>query len=88
MQFWADNEQVDLNAFGAVMRKWLGTQGEAEAAINPVHALERGEIEVPHFECHWRRVCRAHGSRVSTRRTIAASFRGLLTRRRHERTGT
>ena len=52
MQFWADNEQVDLNAFGAVMRKWLGTQGEAEAAINPVHALERGEIEVPHFERH------------------------------------
>lgn len=52
MQLWANNEQVDLAAFGAVMRRWLGTEGAAEAAINPVHALERGEIEVPHFERH------------------------------------
>lgn len=52
MQVWADSEQVDLNAFGAVMRQWLGSEGEAEAAINPVHALERGEMEVPHFERH------------------------------------
>lgn len=52
MQVWADTEQVDLNAFGAVMRQWLGNEGATEAAINPVHALERGEIEVPHFERH------------------------------------
>lgn len=52
MQSWAANEQVDLNAFGAVMQQWLGSHGAAEAAFNPVHALERGEIEVPHFERH------------------------------------
>jgi len=33
-----------------VMREWLGTQQGELAADNPVAALERGEIEVPHFE--------------------------------------
>ena len=32
------------------MREWLGTQQGELAADNPVAALERGEIEVPHFE--------------------------------------
>ena len=32
------------------MREWLGTQQGELARDNPVAALERGEIEVPHFE--------------------------------------
>lgn len=50
MSAWADAEDVDLEQFGAVMRKWLGQEGEVESWVNPVHALERGEIEVPDFE--------------------------------------
>jgi len=50
MTAWADEEQVDLEQFAQVMRGWLGREGEIESFVNPVHALERGEIEVPHFE--------------------------------------
>lgn len=73
MQLWANNEQVDLDAFGRVMRQWLGPQGASEAAINPVHALERGEIEVPHFERHL-----AEGLTEQMGREFEAD--GLLTR--------
>lgn len=41
---------VDLDVFGAVLRDWLGPQAEREAHVNPLHALERGEIGIPHFE--------------------------------------
>jgi epoxide hydrolase-like predicted phosphatase len=41
---------VDLDAFGAVLRDWLGPEAEREAHANPLHALERGEIGIPHFE--------------------------------------
>lgn len=47
---WADRHSVDLSAYADVMRTWLGPEGELEAMLNPIHALERGEIEVPHFE--------------------------------------
>lgn len=50
MSAWADEEDVDLEQFGAVMREWLGQEGEIESWVNPVHALERGEMEVPDFE--------------------------------------
>lgn len=52
MSAWADEEDVDLEQFGAVMREWLGQEGEIESWVNPVHALERGEMEVPDFEAH------------------------------------
>lgn len=41
---------VDLDAFGAVLRDWLGPEAQREAHVNPLHALERGEIGIPHFE--------------------------------------
>ena len=47
---WADRHGVDLKAYGKVIGQWLGPDGELEAMVNPIHALERGEIEVPHFE--------------------------------------
>lgn len=47
---WADRYGVDLKAYGKVMGQWLGPDGELEAMVNPIHALERGEMEVPHFE--------------------------------------
>lgn len=47
---WADRHGIDLKAYGRVIGQWLGPDGELEAMVNPIHALERGEIEVPHFE--------------------------------------
>jgi epoxide hydrolase-like predicted phosphatase len=47
---WADRHAVDLGAYADIMRTWLGPEGQLEAMLNPIHALERGEIEVPHFE--------------------------------------
>ncbi len=47
---WADRHAVDLSAYAEIMRSWLGPEAELEAMVNPIHALERGEIEVPHFE--------------------------------------
>lgn len=47
---WADADDIDLTAYVEVMRLWLGDEGAIEARLNPVHALERGELEVPHFE--------------------------------------
>lgn len=47
---WADADGIDLTAYAEVMRLWLGDEGAIEATLNPVHALERGELEVPHFE--------------------------------------
>lgn len=47
---WADRYGIDKAAYGEIIRTWLGPEGELEAMLNPIHALERGEIEVPHFE--------------------------------------
>jgi putative hydrolase of the HAD superfamily len=47
---WADRHAVDLGAYADIMRTWLGPEGQLEAMLNPIHALERGEMEVPHFE--------------------------------------
>lgn len=50
MLAWADGEQVDLVDFGSLMQEWLGGSAQMETFVNPVHALERGEMEVPDFE--------------------------------------
>lgn len=47
---WADRHGIDKAAYAEIIRTWLGPEGELEAMVNPIHALERGEIEVPHFE--------------------------------------
>ncbi len=52
MRGWAADTGVDMGHFAQVMRQWLGVEAGFEAAVNPVHALERGEIEVPAFEQH------------------------------------
>lgn len=49
---WADRRGVRLTDYFTVMREWLGDAGGLEAVFNPIHALERGEIEIPHFEEH------------------------------------
>jgi epoxide hydrolase-like predicted phosphatase len=47
---WLAGEGIDGDVFARVMRDMLGLEGAVEARVNPVHALERGEIEIPDFE--------------------------------------
>ncbi len=49
---WVQADGVDVAAYSAVMGEWLGPAAAAEAWINPIHALERGEMTVPDFERH------------------------------------
>jgi putative hydrolase of the HAD superfamily len=50
MRSWAEIDGVDFDHYTGVMREWLGQHQGELALSNPVAALERGEIEVPHFE--------------------------------------
>ncbi len=50
MSAWCEDDGIDYAAFRSVMWEWLGPEVGEEARWNPVHALERGELEVPHFE--------------------------------------
>ena len=52
MAAWAADDGIDYAHFSAVMGQWLGPEARFEATYNPVHALERGELEVPEFEQH------------------------------------
>jgi epoxide hydrolase-like predicted phosphatase len=47
---WLHAEGIDGDAFAQAMRSLLGEPGAVEARVNPVHALERGELEIPDFE--------------------------------------
>ncbi len=50
VQKFLDGETLDLQAYGAVLGEWMGDIGRIEARLNPIHALERGELAVPDFE--------------------------------------
>jgi epoxide hydrolase-like predicted phosphatase len=47
---WMHAEGIDGDVFAQAMRDLLGLEGAVEARTNPVHALERGEMEIPDFE--------------------------------------
>jgi putative hydrolase of the HAD superfamily len=47
---WADSDGVDLAAYFQVIEAWMGPALAWEARMNPIHALERGEMLVPDFE--------------------------------------
>jgi epoxide hydrolase-like predicted phosphatase len=73
MTSWCDADGIDYVEFRAVMKDWLGTTYGEEATANPIHALERGEMEVPDFE-------RELGSRLRTLDGRPVEIEGLLTR--------
>jgi len=47
---WAEADGVPLDSYVATMRDWMGEPYGVEARLNPIHALERGEMTVPDFE--------------------------------------
>jgi epoxide hydrolase-like predicted phosphatase len=50
VQRFLDDETFDLRAYSQVMGRWFGEIGRIEARLNPIHALERGELSAPDFE--------------------------------------
>lgn len=50
MSAWAAADGVDYAGFRQVLAEWLGPVQGRVAERNPVYALERGELAVPHFE--------------------------------------
>ena len=78
MSAWADADDVDLDDFGQVMRDWFGEPGEELARLNPVIALERGEMEVPHFEAELAARLRTRdGHRVPANGLLKRMFEGF-----------
>jgi putative hydrolase of the HAD superfamily len=73
MLSWCEADGIDYADFRATMKEWLGSSYGDDAAVNPVHALERGEIEVPEFE-------RELARRLRTRDGEAVEAEGLLMR--------
>jgi len=47
---WAEGDGVDLGVYHDVIAEWLGPELARTAWLNPIHALERGEMAVPDFE--------------------------------------
>jgi epoxide hydrolase-like predicted phosphatase len=70
---WATSDDIDFESFAAAMRAWLGPEGETAAEINPIYALERGQVQVPDFE-------RQLAERLRTRTGGPVPAEGLLDR--------
>ena len=90
MRAWSELDEIDYGHFQDAMSEWFGDFGGFEARFNPVHALERGELEVPDFEKQLaRRLSRRDGSplpaeglveRMFSRFAHAADMTGLVHR--------
>ncbi|MFF0269441.1 HAD family hydrolase [Kribbella sp. NPDC004536] len=47
---WAELDDFDFDAYLEAVLKWLPSENAITAELNPVHALERGQLAVPDFE--------------------------------------
>jgi len=78
MQSWCEDDEIDLAAFRRVLGEWLGPSYGAEAADNPMHALERGEIAIPDFERELARRLTTHdGREVEAEGLLSRMFSGF-----------
>lgn len=73
MDSFVDGDGIDPESFRTAMRDWLGLSYGTDAEESPVHALERGEIDVPDFE-------RQLAARLTTVDGGPVEADGLLTR--------
>lgn len=73
MDSFVETDGIDPKSFRQAMRDWLGLSYGEDAETSPVHALERGEMEVPDFE-------RELAARLTTVDGRPLEAAGLLTR--------
>jgi epoxide hydrolase-like predicted phosphatase len=78
MTSWCDADSIDYDGFRRAMKEWLGTSYDSDVAVNPVHALERGELEVPDFERELAARLRTHdGGPVEAAGLLSRMFAGF-----------
>lgn len=78
MTAWEQADGVAPGHFAAVLRDWLGPAAGTAAQVHPVHALERGEMEIPDFERHLaKRLRAADGRPVAADGLLARMFAGF-----------
>jgi epoxide hydrolase-like predicted phosphatase len=78
MRAWCETDSIDADDFARAMKDWLGEPYGDEARVNPVHALERGEMEVPHFEAELAKRLRTHDGRpVEAEGLLSRMFSGF-----------
>ena len=73
---WAQAEGIDYGHYLAALKQWIGPDA-VDPAENPVHALERGELEVPDFERRLADAMSVHGSTVRPDGLLRRMFAGL-----------
>jgi putative hydrolase of the HAD superfamily len=78
MTAWCAADGIDYGEFRQVMKDWLGTAHGGEVIANPIHALERGEMDVPEFERELGSLLRTHDGRpVQTEGLLTRMFAGF-----------
>ena len=76
MRAWSEEDNIDYTHFRDVMRECFGEAGLVTAQYNPLHALERGELEVPDFERKLaEKLRRTDGSPVSAHGLVERMFK-------------
>lgn len=71
---WASRDGVIADHLGLVLREAFTSDGDEP---NPVHALERGEIDAAQFEQRLASELARHGSEVPARGLLARMFAGI-----------
>lgn len=80
MSAWAGHDGVDYEHFRGLMRRWLGRGSDRVPETNPIHALERGEMDGPQFERNLVEWLRTHDGRpVPAEGLLERMFGGFRT---------
>lgn len=73
---WAAQEGIDYGHYLSALATWIGPEA-VDPRENPVHALERGELAVPHFEVELARALTERGSPVRPEGLLTRMLSGL-----------
>lgn len=73
---WASAEGIDYGHYLSALSTWMGPDA-VDPRENPVHALERGELTVPHFEDELARALTQRGSPVRPEGLLTRMLSGL-----------
>jgi putative hydrolase of the HAD superfamily len=77
MDAWFAADAIDPDAFRSAMRDWLGLSESTAAAVSPIHALERGEVDPAEFERQLAaRLATTHGGPVNPVGLLRRMFAG------------